>query len=104
MNNKGFGLLGMLISVLIIGILMSFVLKQYAGQTRRILEMPGLTAPQQEVPSAKKGRGQKGAGQAKSGGQPKKTAAPKCNGRLVGNICVPTEIRSSSLDAFEGLE
>lgn len=104
MNNKGFGLLGMLLAVLIIGILMTAMLKQYAGQTRRILEMPGLVPGQVEAP-AKNGGAKKSAGK-KNGQSVRQTqpAAPKCNGRQVGNICVPTEIRSSSLDAFDKME
>lgn len=105
MNNKGLGLLGMLLAVLVIGILAAAVLKQYAGQTRRLLEMPGLLDPGQTETPANNGGVKKSAG--KKNGQASRrsqTAAPKCNGRLVGNICVPTEIRSSSLDAFDNME
>ncbi len=104
MNNKGFGLLGMLISVLIIGILMTMVLKQYAGQTRRALALPGLVAPQQTAAPAPAGKKPGTVPHHKTSAGHNAPSAPKCNGRLVGNICVPTEIRSSSLDAFEGLE
>lgn len=105
-NRKGFGLLGMLISALIIGVLITAVLKQYTGRTRQALELPEILAPdraaEHSVPDGKnaagpgKQTGEKNAASAQ--------AAPKCNGRLVGRICVPTEIRSSSLDAFEKYE
>lgn len=87
-NNKGMGLLGLLISVIIMTVLLSLVLKQYAGQTRRALSLPGVTAPAQTSPQKKSAPGAK------------QTPAP-CNGRLVGNICVPTQVNSASLDAFE---
>lgn len=101
MNKKGFGLLGMLIAVVIIGILMSMVLKLHTGQMQRM--MTGPLAPQQAGSSAA-GSGQKAA--VKNGGSAAKraqTAAPECKGRKVGNVCVPTEIRSSSLDAFDNM-
>ncbi len=79
-NKQGFGFLGMLAAVCIVAILLSFVLKQYAGQTRRVLNQPGL------APAA---------------GSNSRANAQPCNGKRVGNICVPTEVRSSSLDAFE---
>ncbi len=80
-RQAGFGLLGLLAAVLIIGILLSVVLKRYAAQMKNVPAVPSVTAPVQgATPGA---------------------AAPACNGRLVGNVCVPTEIRSSSLDAFE---
>lgn len=99
MNKKGFGLIGMLIAVVIIGVLMTMVLKLHTGQMQRM--MTGPLAPQQAAAPAANG-GQKGA--AKKGaaaGKRTQPAAPECKGRKVGNICVPTEIRSSSLDAFD---
>ncbi|HAM43188.1 MAG TPA: hypothetical protein DCP52_05110 [Elusimicrobia bacterium] len=84
MNKKGMGLIGLLLAVVIVAVLTAAVLKQYARQTQKVLNTPGL----QSVAPAKKQKGQVSAN------------APKCNGRLVGNICVPTEVRSSSLDAF----
>ena len=94
-NNQGMGLIGMLLAVVIVCLLLMAVLKQYTAQTRRVFNLPGLSGQQtpapktpakQTMPRATKG---------------KAAPAPKCNGRLVGNICVPTEVRSSSLDAFE---
>lgn len=91
-NRKGFGLIGMLISVLVVAILMAAVLKRYAGQAQRGLSLPGVTAPAQPENTRK--------GNAKQ--NPASPAAhAQCNGRQVGNICVPTEVHSSSLDAFE---
>ena len=84
MNKKGMGLIGLLLAVVIVAVLTAAVLKQYARQTQKVLNAPGL----QSVAPAKKQKGQAAAN------------APKCNGRLVGNIRVPTEVRSSSLDAF----
>lgn len=84
MNKKGMGIIGLLLAVVIVAVLTAAVLKQYARQTQKVLNTPGL----QSVAPAKKQKGQVSAN------------APKCNGRLVGNICVPTEVRSSSLDAF----
>ena len=84
MNKKGMGLIGLLLAVVIVAVLTAAVLKQYARQTQKVLNAPGLHS----VESAKKQKG------------PAAANAPKCNGRLVGNICVPTEVRSSSLDAF----
>lgn len=89
-KTQGFGLIGMLIAVLIVGILMAAILKRYAGQTRQMMSVPGLTQP--AAPSQTPG--------AKAGVQPAPARNP-CNGRQVGSICVPTEVRSSSLDAFE---
>lgn len=100
-NRRGYGLLGMLVAALLIGILMSVVLKQYAGQTRRVLEWSGTAAPasQKNAAQTKSAPASSGA-TARQTAVESKTVAP-CNGRRVGNICVPTEIRSSSLDAFE---
>lgn len=84
MNKKGMGLIGLLLAVVIVAVLTAAVLKQYARQTQKVLNTPGL----QSVQPAKNQKGQAAAN------------TPKCNGRLVGNICVPTEVRSSSLDAF----
>lgn len=89
-NTQGFGLIGMLIAVLIVAILMAAVLKRYAGQTRQMMNVPGLAQP--AVPSQTQG--------AKAGPTPA-PAPVQCNGRQVGNICVPTEVHSSSLEAFE---
>ncbi|WP_428072109.1 prepilin-type N-terminal cleavage/methylation domain-containing protein, partial [Candidatus Avelusimicrobium alvi] len=44
-KTQGFGLIGMLIAVLIVGILMAAILKRYAGQTRQMMSVPGLTQP-----------------------------------------------------------
>lgn len=44
-NQKGMGLLGLLISVLIMTLLLSVVLKRYAGQTRRALHLQGIADP-----------------------------------------------------------
>lgn len=77
------GLIGLLLAVVIVAVLTAAVLKQYARQTQKVLNAPAL----QRVEPAKSQKGQS-------------ANAPKCNGRLVGNICVPTEVRSSSLDAF----
>lgn len=82
-NQKGMGLLGLLIAVVIAAVLLSLVLQRYAGQTRRSLQ--GIKAPA----SARTGASAR-------------PAAP-CNGRLVGNICVPTEVRSAGLEQFEQL-
>lgn len=84
-NRKGIGLLGLLIAVVIMAILLSVVLKRYAGQTRRLMSLPASVAP--------------AAASGENPASPKGAAA--CKGRLVGNICVPTEARSASLDAFE---
>lgn len=81
-NNRGVGLLGMLIAVVIMSVLLMLVLKQYTAQTRQVLNLPGVTQPQTPAQAAQ-------------------GAKPPCNGRWVGNICVPTEVRSASLDAFE---
>ncbi len=86
-NNRGVGLLGMLIAVVIMSVLLMMVLKQYTAQTRQVLNMPGVTQPQTPARAAP--------------GAQNPQAKPPCNGRLVGNICVPTEVRSASLDAFE---
>lgn len=87
-NNKGMGLLGLLIAVIIMAVLLSLVRKRYAGQTHRVLNVPGVTAPAQTSP------------QKKSAPAAQPAPAP-CNGRRVGNICVPTQVNSASLDAFE---
>ena len=89
-NQKGMGLLGLLISVLIMTLLLSVVLKRYAGQTRRALHLQGIADP------ALTGRSRSLQKESEPASK-----VPPCNGRLVGNICVPTEARSSSLDAFE---
>ncbi len=91
MNNKGVGLIGLLIAVVIVGVLTAAVMKRYLGATHSVLSRTGVSAP--AVPGGtKKVAGQKGA-----------PARPACKGRLVGNICVPTEVQSSSLDAFENM-
>ncbi len=82
-NKKGMGLLGLLIAVVIVAVMLSLVLQRYAGQTRRSLQ--GIKAPA-----------------AVRTGASARPAAP-CNGRLVGNICVPTEVRSAGLEQFEQL-
>ncbi len=84
MNKKGMGLIGLLLAVVIVAVLTAALFKQYARQTQQVLKGPAL----QTVGPAQKTKGHG-------------HAAPKCNGRLVGNICVPTEVRSSSLDAFD---
>ena len=90
-NQKGMGLLGLLISVLIVALLLTVVLKRYTEQTRRTLHLPAVASP-----TSKKGKTV-----SSSGSQGVHSAGTSCNGRLVGNICVPTEVHSSSLDAFE---
>lgn len=90
-NKRGMGLLGMLLAVVIVAVLLMMVLKQYTAQTRQALHLPGVTAPQTPAKKALGGTAQKG----------QAPAASTCNGRMVGNICVPTEVRSASLDAFE---
>ncbi len=89
-NKNGIGLLGMLIAVVVVSLLLMAVLKQYTVQTQRVLNMPGAAELQRPAPTNGK--------PAAAGQTP---AAAQCNGRLVGNICVPTEVRSASLDAFE---
>lgn len=100
MNKKGFGFMGMLVAVFIIGILMTMVLKLHTGQMQRM--MTGPLAPQQATAPAAKD-GQKAARKGSAGAKRTQAAAPECKGRKVGNICVPTEIRSSSLDAFDNM-
>ena len=86
-NNRGVGLLGMLLAVVIMSVLLMLVLKQYTAQTRQMLNLPGVAQPQTPAQAAQ--------------GAKQPQAKPPCNGRWVGNICVPTEVRSASLDAFE---
>lgn len=78
-NKKGFGLVGFLIVALLVALAMTFVLKQYAGMMR-------LAAP---PPAA--GKANKNAAAAKP--------AP-CNGKKIGNICLPAQMPSSQ-DDFE---
>lgn len=89
-SKKGFGLIGLLLTVIIVAALTAVVLKQYAGQTRRALSLPGVGAAVQSAQPA---------GNTKA----PISKQPPCDGRLVGNICVPTQVHSSSLDAFEQL-
>ena len=86
MNRKGFGLIGLMITVVLIALLVTVVLKQYASQTASVLPK---AAP------ADKAQMQ----------QPSATPAqqPPCEGKRVGNICVPTQVQSGSLEAFEQL-
>ena len=86
MNKKGMGLIGLLLATVIVALLTAAVLKQYARPTRQVLKNTGLHAVQP-------------ASQPQKGSRP--AAAPKCNGRMVGQLCVPTEMHSSSLDAFD---
>lgn len=84
MNKRGFGLLAMLAAVLLVGILAMIMLRQYVGHSQKELGKMGLSATEAGGP-----------------GNKKNTTPSACNGRRVGNICVPTEVRSASLDAFE---
>ncbi len=92
-TKKGIGLIGMLLAVLLIGILMTVLLKQYASQTQRLrpaLKQTDEAAWPAEAPLAAP------AGEA---------AAPApCDGKRVGNLCIPTQLQSGSLDAFEQLD
>lgn len=94
-NKKGFGLIGMLISVLVVAILMAAVLKRYAGRTRHGLALPGVTAPAQPADASKDAK------QRQAEAVQPAPARVQCDGRQVGNMCIPTEVHSSSLDAFE---
>lgn len=86
MNRKGFGLIGLLIAVVLIALLMTVVLKQYASQTASVLPKAAPPAEAQtQQPSASPAQQQ------------------PCEGKRVGNICVPTQLQSSSLEAFEQL-
>lgn len=84
MNKKGMGLLGLLAAVVIISLLTALVMKQYTKQTEKI------------YPSLNKGTFSQQ--KTENNSRQNKTA---CNGRMVGNMCIPTEVRSASLDAFE---
>lgn len=100
MNNaKGFGLIGFLLAVVLAGILMTLVLKQYTNTVSR-------------GAGSAYGREQKGAQQKETSGRNVQNAAgpqqkkappvPACDGKQVGTVCVPTRMHSGQ-DDFEKL-
>lgn len=87
MNNaKGFGLIGFLLAVVLAGILMTLVLKQYTNTVSR----GAGSAYGRNVQNA-------------AGPQQKKAPpVPACDGKQVGTVCVPTRMHSGQ-DDFEKL-
>ena len=94
MNKKGYGLIGLLLAAVLVAVLAAVVLKQYTSRITppRAASAPAQSAAQSPSPAPNAEQGPAPAGGAEQ---------TPCNGRRVGNICVPTQLQSSSLDAFE---
>ncbi len=84
-NQKGFSLLGMLLTAVLLAVLVMVVLKQYSASTAQLLPVPAAPRTDQARPEAPV------------------PEAEECKGRKVGNMCIPTQLESSSLEAFEQL-
>ena len=94
MNKKEYGLIGLLLGAVLVAVLAAVVLKQY---TARI-------TPPRSASVRTQSTGQSSAPAQNAGQSPAPASGAEqtpCNGRKVGNMCIPTRLQSSSLDAFE---
>lgn len=102
-NQKGFGLLGFLVAALLAGLLVTWALKQYSGTVTRALNPLSAEEPaRRSVPAGTKANpGARGTDAVvQNGTVPGRLSG--CDGKQVGNICVPTRMHSGQ-DDFDKL-